>query len=197
MKAYFPFGWPALLLTAAIGLAGCALETAQTAPETRMRFAADQPVPTDRAVPAKPERKGLATKAEANKSKSAAAKPAPQSQAKGQDETSCVSVENCTSVLKAMVASGDRSWMQRPVAPAVLANGVRLFAYRALASRLSCDELTAALSEVGMATRAFSGPVAGLDAEQVERIRSLSAEVGGELRAERVRRCPHHDQDIG
>jgi hypothetical protein len=195
MKAYLPFGRPALLLTAAIGLAGCALETAQTAPESRMRFASDQPAPADRAAPPKPERKVVAAKVEAKKS--AAAKPAPQPQARGQDETSCVSVENCTSVLKAMVASGNRSWMQRPVAPAVLANGVRLFAYRALASRLSCDELAAALSEVGMATRAFSGPVAGLDAEQVERIRSLSAEVGGELRNERLRRCPHHDQDVG
>ena len=51
-------------------------------------------------------------------------------------------------MLKAMVAGSDRSWVQRPAPPAVLSNGVRLFAYRALAPKLGCSEIALALAEV-------------------------------------------------
>ena len=103
-----------------------------------------------------------------------AGKQPPARRATGQDEASCVSVENCASVLKAMVASPDRSWVHRPAAPTVLANGVRLFAYRALRPRLDCDELAAALTELETAVHTFGNPLAGLQPEQMHRVRSLS-----------------------
>ena len=69
-------------------------------------------------------------------------------------------------MLKAMVASPDRSWLHRPATPAVLANGVRLFAYRALVPKLDCGELAMALTEVETAAHTFSHAVAGLQPEQ-------------------------------
>ncbi len=94
-----------------------------------------------------------------------------------------------------MVSGSNRSWVQRPASPAVLANGVRLFAYRALKSKLACGELATALSEVAAAARTFSGPVAGLEAVQTARVRSLSAEVKDELQAEHAQRCAAKDKE--
>jgi hypothetical protein len=88
-----------------------------------------------------------------------------------------------------MVASPDRSWVHRPAAPTVLANGVRLFAYRTLRPRLDCDELAAALTELETAVHTFGNPLAGLQPEQMHRVRNLSIQVGGELHDERARRC--------
>jgi hypothetical protein len=175
-----------LLLAVALGLAGCALQNVQGDAAATMRVAAADPPPaSDQAAPPEPRPK---TAVKAAHAKVAAARPARQPAA-GQDETSCASVEVCASVLKAMVANPDRSWLKRPAAPAVLANGVRLFAYRALKPALACEELAAAKSEVEAAARTFSGPVAGLQAAQIRRVRSLSVDVGAELGAESAQRC--------
>ena len=48
----------------------------------------------------------------------------------------------------------------------MIANGVRLFAYRALKPALTCGELSAALSEVRRATSTFASPVAGFEPEK-------------------------------
>jgi hypothetical protein len=159
-----------------------------------MRIATAEPPPAEeRAPPAKPKQKIAAAKKPSTYTL-AAKEPAPR-QAAGRDEAGCVSVENCASVLKAMVASPDRSGAHRPAAPDVLANGVRLFAYRALRPKFACSELATALSEVGAAARTFSGPVANLRPEQIRRVRSLSVEVGRELQAERARRCAPQSKD--
>jgi len=106
-------------------------------------------------------------------------------------------VETCGSVLKAMVAGTDRSWVQRPAPPKVIANGVRLFAYRALKPALTCGELSAALSEVRRATSTFASPVAGFEPEKAARVKQLSAEVADELKAERAQRCPGENGSVG
>jgi hypothetical protein len=105
------------------------------------------------------------------------------------EEAACVSVDQCVSVLKAMIDDPDRSWMRRPASATTLANGVRLFAYRTLRPKLSCSELTTALHEITIARAAYAGPVAGLQKSQIDRARALSAEVDGELRTERTARC--------
>jgi hypothetical protein len=105
------------------------------------------------------------------------------------EEAACVSVDQCASVLKAMLDDPDRSWMRRPASATTLANGVRLFAYRTLRPKLSCSELTTALHELTIARAAYAGPVAGLQKSQIDRARALSAEVDGELRTERANRC--------
>src|SRR5262245_23026088 len=178
---------PAVAVFAAVLLSGCALDVAQSDSDARTRVAsADMPASPAKTIVPKSERKAIA---QSDSKRSAPTQPpAPASTLQG--EASCAGVENCTSVLKAMVTARDRSWLRRPVAPMVLANGVRLFAYRALAPALSCEELGVALAEVRLATRAFQGPIPGLADDKVERVRSLSAEVESELRAERRRRCP-------
>lgn len=176
------------LLAAVLGLAGCAGQIAQSDLEDRTRVATAEP-PAAEAPPAQAKPKPKIAAAKTSATYTVAAGEAPSRTAIGRDEASCIGVETCAAVLKAMVASTDRTWIDRPAAPAVLANGVRLFAYRALRSKLNCGELATALSEVEAAQRGFSGPVGDLEPEQVQRVRGLSVEVGGELRAERARRC--------
>ena len=199
MKALFSRGALAplgagLLLAGALGLAGCAMLTAQGEPEVTARVAAAEPPPTERqAAPAKPNQTVAAAKKPSTHTL-AAREPAPR-QAASRGEADCTGVEICASVLKAMVANPDRSWLHRPAAPAVLANGVRLFAYRTLRSDLACGELAAALSEVEAAARTFSAPVAGLQPGQLRRVKSLSVEVGAELQDETARRCAPQGKD--
>ena len=88
-----------------------------------------------------------------------------------------------------MIDDPNRAWMRQPASAATLANGVRLFAYRALRPKLTCTELTTALHEVTIATAAFSGPVSGLQQDQIDRARRLSAQAEIELQAERAGRC--------
>jgi hypothetical protein len=121
----------------------------------------------------------------------------PASAAANADEASCKSVDVCASVLKAMIADPRRSWMQSRPAPPVLANGVRLFAYRALRARLTCQELAAAASEVEAAAKAFRWGVGGVSADEADRAQALSAEVAQELRAESTRRCEAASVKIG
>ena len=184
-------GW-CWLMPAMLGLAGCAMQTVQSDLEAQTRVAAvEQPSTEERAAPARVKKKIAAAK----KSAPTLVASAPAAPAAGQDEASCARVEDCASVFKAMVAGSDRSWVQRPAPPAVLSNGVRLFAYRALAPKLGCSELALALAEVDSAAQAFGHPVAGLQPEQLSRTRSLSLEVGEELRAERSQRCASHAKE--
>jgi len=101
----------------------------------------------------------------------------------------CANSQACLSQLKALLADPVRAWVGKPQPPRVYAKGVQLFAYRALRGELSCVELTTALSEIEAARRTLSGGGTGLGEAELARVRSLSAEVEGELRAERSRRC--------
>lgn len=194
-------GASGLLLAAVVGLAGCAWQNAESDPESRTRIAGwSQPAPEERAPAAKPERAVAAVKkAPAKPALAPALVKAPQPRQQGVvgDEAGCTGVETCTSVLKAMVAGTDRSWVQRPAPPKVIANGVRLFAYRALKPTLTCGELNAALSEVKRAAHTFAGPVVGLEPEQTARVKQLSAEVADELSAERAQRCAGENGSVG
>jgi hypothetical protein len=176
------------MLGTVLGLTGCAMQTAESDPEARTRVAAAEPPATEKQAPPTKPKQNIAAARKQSPSTPAERQP-PARQVAGQDEAGCVSVENCASVLKAMVASPDRSWVHRPAAPTVLANGVRLFAYRALRPRLDCGELAAALTEVETAAHTFAHPLAGLQPEQMQRVKSLSIAVGGELQDERARRC--------
>ena len=77
----------------------------------------------------------------------------------------------------------------QPEPPVQFANGVRLFAYRALREQLTCGELNLALTEIDSAARAYQSPVAGLAADKQVRARSLCVEVSSELREETTTRC--------
>lgn len=178
-------------LLAALGLAGCANQLAESDAAETTRVAAAPPLPVEAPVSPKPKQKSATLKKSATYT--VAAGQAPARPPNG--ETSCTAVEACASVLKDMVADTDRTWIDRPAKPAVMANGVRLFTYRALRAKLSCSELTTALSEVEAAQRTFSRPVGDLQPEQARRVKSLSLEVGEELRTERARRCAPKAKD--
>jgi hypothetical protein len=187
--------WIGASLLAAVALVGCASEGMDGASELKsgiVELPASKGADT-RTAAAKPKDTKPADKvaaaAKADAPKAAAQYRPATAGTPPQDEAGCTSVDKCANVLRAMVAGPDRKWIARPASPTVLANGVRLFAYRALKPKLSCPELAAALTEVETAAQAFSGPIANLDPEQAGRARTLSVEVGDELTAENARRC--------
>lgn len=101
----------------------------------------------------------------------------------------CPDPGNCVATLRAMLDDPDRAWIAKPEAPATFANGVRLFAYRALRGKLACGELVLALREIDGAAKMYAGSVSGLKPEQATRARGLATAVGQELREESARRC--------
>jgi len=114
----------------------------------------------------------------------AAARPAEKAHA-----PDCGSDRECLLRLKALIDDPDHHWIGREQPAADYAQGIRLFAYRALKSRLTCDELRLALKEIDAVGELYQRPVAGVSPDQTARVRILSAKVGGELRAERASRC--------
>jgi|GEM_PF-4862921 len=198
MKGRLPrAGWVRLgecaAVTAILALSGCAWnkreDDAWAAKVPIVEQPASQKVERTDAAPVKESPKEKAAAARPPGAYSPAAKEPPAQTSSLPSEASCSGVDTCTSVLRTMVESPDRSWIGRPVPAAVLANGVRLFAYRALKSKLSCAELAAAVAEVEAGAQKLAGHVEGLSPAQLSRTRALCAEVGGELRAERARRC--------
>jgi hypothetical protein len=115
--------------------------------------------------------------------------PSAQARAPGPDKASCETPDQCRGVLKTMIDNPDRGWIGKQQTPDTYANGTRLFAYRALRTRLTCSELAAAVDEVRAANKSMDGPVPGMSADQLSRTRALSAQVETELATERAGRC--------
>lgn len=103
--------------------------------------------------------------------------------------SSCGTPAECKLLLQAMVKDPKRRWIAQPETPTAYANGTRLFAYRALRTRLNCRELSQALHETEAAAKTFATPVPGVTPDQSIRVLALNATVGRELQAERKRRC--------
>jgi hypothetical protein len=101
----------------------------------------------------------------------------------------CGSNSECLRRLKALVDDPQRSWIGAPQSAAEYAQGIRLFAYRALKSHLACTELAMALAEIAAQTAVYRRTVAGVTADQARRVRMLSEEVAHELEVERAARC--------
>jgi hypothetical protein len=177
------------LITPVLVLAGC--ETARYQTAAGPEVAVTEPPPAKELAAPPPGPAPNTKSAEAGKRSvkvAAVNRSAPPSAAR-LDEAGCTGVDACASVLKAMIADPARGWMRRPAPPAVLANGVRLFAYRALRPSLTCPELATASSEIEAGDAALKRGVAGLSSDQVDRARTLTVEVGQELQAEAARRC--------
>jgi hypothetical protein len=119
----------------------------------------------------------------------AAAAPEPTPPRREADRSSCGSAAQCKGVLKTMIDSPDRGWIGKQQAPSAYANGTRLFAYRALRTKLTCNELGLAVDEVRAASQSMDRPVPGMTPDQLSRTRALSAQVEGELARERAGRC--------
>lgn len=106
-----------------------------------------------------------------------------------QDTMRCGVGVDCLAVLRAMVADPKQSWMMRAPTPMEFSNGTRLFAYRALRTRLDCGKLRFADAELAWALDTFSRDVEGMDPAQRARVAALAAEVRTELTAEIKQRC--------
>jgi len=82
-----------------------------------------------------------------------------------------------------------RGWVGEHQSPAAYIDGTRLFAYRALRTKLSCRELNLALTETRTVSKSLAGEVPGASADQISRTRALNSQVEGELLRERGVRC--------
>lgn len=101
----------------------------------------------------------------------------------------CAAGSDCTVRLKAMIDDPSHGWIGQPQSPAEYANGTRLFAYRVLRDKLTCNEIGVALTEIDAAAKTFRLPVAGVSAEQASRLLALNSDVRQELGAELRSRC--------
>ena len=102
---------------------------------------------------------------------------------------SCGTPAQCKTALKKMVDDPKRGWVGQPQPAVAYTNGTRLFAYRALRTKLTCRELRLALGEVRAASKSLAGDVPGVSPEQLTRTRALSGQVETELSNERGARC--------
>jgi hypothetical protein len=177
------------LLSGCVGI-GTGGPSALGSAEYGYRSIKDEPVP----APAAP------TPAQAPAPKQAPAKtaiatpppPKPRPRppaAKRAELPTCATGSECMAQLKALIDDPARGWIGKVQAPAEYANGTRLFAYRALRTRLTCQELTTALGEITAAGKTFRAPVAGVTPLQVRRVLALNADVERELQAEFAVRC--------
>jgi hypothetical protein len=101
----------------------------------------------------------------------------------------CGTPAQCKTALKKMVDDRKRGWVGDHQPAAAYSDGTRLFAYRALRKKLTCRELTLALTEVHAAAKSLAGEVPGVSPEQISRTRLLSTQVEGELSKEHGARC--------
>ena len=95
---------------------------------------------------------------------------------------SCPTPQDCALELKRLVGDPRRDWIGQPQSVDAYAKGTRLFAYRILRKKLTCDELHRALEDTKTAS-------ALLQEARDERGRRLAADVLQELDADRSKRC--------
>jgi hypothetical protein len=98
------------------------------------------------------------------------------------DADGCSTPEKCAAELKIMLSDPIRNWVGQQQSPDGYANGTRLFAYRSLRKKLTCDELGRALVEIEAVSPS-------LQAARYEAARKLMSEVRRELSEERTKRC--------
>lgn len=94
----------------------------------------------------------------------------------------CKTAEKCAGVLRKLVSGPKRDWIGKAQPADAYDDGTRLFAYRALRRKMTCDELERAYEETRAAMPALKG-------ETHAGSRTLMGKVNGELRAERLQRC--------
>jgi hypothetical protein len=99
-------------------------------------------------------------------------------------------IDKRMSTLKVMVADQKRSWVYQQESPASYATGVKLFAYRATKTQLTCGELSHGRQETADAAVSLkSGSVPGMNDSRLAQVRDMSAQVSKELGREFERVC--------
>src|SRR3990170_4505945 len=102
--------------------------------------------------------------------------------ASGTQTDTCSTPEKCTAQLRKMIDDPKRDWVGQVQPPDVYANGTRLFAYRALRKKLSCNDLKRALEETNAA-------IPSLEPARYTQVRALMTEIARELSVEDGKRC--------
>jgi len=98
------------------------------------------------------------------------------------DRDACGSPQDCSARLKTLIKNPNREWIGVPQSADGYANGTRLFAYRALRKKLTCDQLQFAVEDTKAAISLLEKP-------QYERAYALAGEVSREIAAEQIKRC--------
>ena len=98
------------------------------------------------------------------------------------EKDTCPTPEKCAKQLKKMVNDPTRDWVGQPQSEEGYADGTRLFAYRALRKKLTCNELKRALEDTNAATSL-------LQPARYDQVRALTTAVAQELKAEQDKRC--------
>ena len=104
------------------------------------------------------------------------------SSATPKEADTCPTPEKCAAQLRKIINDPKRDWVGQVQPPDSYANGTRLFAYRALRKKLSCNELKRALEETNAA-------MPSLEPARYTRLRALITDVARELRVEHGNRC--------
>jgi len=104
------------------------------------------------------------------------------------DSAECVGQR--TAMVRAMSADPTRSWMTQSADRDTVSSGVRLFAYQNVRDKLSCAELTSAVSDLDAAKKILAeGPAAGQSMQRHIDIKALTDDVRAALAASKIRRC--------
>jgi hypothetical protein len=95
-----------------------------------------------------------------------------------------------TAMVKSMSSDPARAWISQSSDRGTAASGVKLFAYQNVRDKLSCPELTSAVSDLDAAKRLLSeGPVAGQTMARHNDIKAMTDDVRAALAATKMRRC--------
>ncbi len=95
-----------------------------------------------------------------------------------------------TAMVKAMSTDPSRAWISQSTDRGLAASGVRLFAYQNVRDKLSCPELTSAVSDLEATKRLLAeGPAAGQTMLRHNDIKAMTDDVRAALSATKMRRC--------
>ena len=95
-----------------------------------------------------------------------------------------------TAMVRAMSADPARAWISQASDRAIVASGVRLFAYQNVRDKLSCPQLTSAVSDLDAAKRLLAeGPAEGQTVARHNDIKAMTDDVRAALAASKIRRC--------
>ncbi len=104
------------------------------------------------------------------------------------DSSECVGQR--TAMVRSMSADPSRAWIAQSADRGTAASGVRLFAYQNVRDKLSCPELTSAVSDLDAAKRLLAeGPAAGQTMARHNDIKAMTNDVRAALAASKIRRC--------
>jgi len=104
------------------------------------------------------------------------------------DSQACVAQR--TGIVQSLSQDQSRAWVGQTAGRGMVASGVRLFAYQNVRDKLTCPELSSALTELDAAKLALAeGPAPGQTMLRHNQIAAMTTDVRAELANTRTRKC--------